>query len=240
MNLLSKSGVNTVRTSISNAVKKAKNTKLFNKVPLLPVLIAAAVILVALFAFAVFRMVQDSSQSQTTDNPVVAQYRERLPQLAEQVKQNPNDASARRNYAVALYATGNTDKAAKEYEKAIELEGDDAVLRNNLGNTYRDQGKYEKAISEYKKAIELNPKLQNPYVNMANIQMYNLNKPEEAISTYQDAIKSLPDSTQLKVLLGLAYEQAGNEDQAAKTYKAILANDPENKAAKSNLERLKQ
>lgn len=172
------------------------------------------------------------------DNPVANQYREKLPELQKAADSNKTDISAQREYAVALYATGDTKGASKYYEKAVKLNDTDATLHNNLGNTYRDLGQLDKAISEYRKAISLNKKLINPHVNLANVQLYSQNKPDDAIKTYNDALKAIPDNDQLRLLLGLAYEKKGDTASAKKTYQSILSNDPDNAGAKANLDRL--
>lgn len=198
--------------------------------------IAAIVISLLIIGAAVY-FARDT-QPPTSNNEVVKYYQQQLPGLSDKVKQTPDDPIARRDYAVALYATGDVEAAKQQYEFAIKLKGNDATLHNNLGNTHRDLGDYDKAIASYETAIKLNPQHQNAYINMANIQQNSLKKPEDAITTYHRAITALPDDTQLKLLLGLAYEQAGNIPEAVQTFKSIIKTHPDHQAAHSNLERL--
>lgn len=198
------------------------------------------IVAVILAGTGTFFVLKNLNTKQTDSNAITSQYRERLPELEQKVKDNPNDASAHKEYAVALYATGDMKKAKEQYEAAIKLNGSDATAYNNLGNTYRDLGDINKAIESYKKASELSPKLVNPYVNLANIQLYSQNKPQDAIATYQAALKQLPDNDQIRVLLALAYEKADDISNAKQTYENILARDPDNAAAKANLDRLNQ
>lgn len=196
----------------------------------------AGVLLFALVAWFAYRSLQPAKV--VVDNPVANQYREKLPELKKTAESNKSDVSAQREYAVALYATGDTKAASTYYEKAVKLNDGDATLHNNLGNTYRDLGQVGKAIAEYRKAISLNKKLINPHVNLANVQLYSQNKPDDAITTYNDALKAIPDNDQLRLLLGLAYEKKGDTANAKKTYQSIVANDPDNAGAKANLDRL--
>lgn len=198
--------------------------------------VGAALVVVLVGGWFVYTMLDDKPTS--SDNPVVNQYREKLPALEKAAKKNQNDTTAQRDYAVALYATGDTKKAKVYYEKAVRLSGNDATLHNNLGNVYRDLGEIDRAVVEYRKASELNPKLINPYVNLANVQLYSQNKPDEAIVTYRAALRSMPDNDQIRLLLGLALEQKGNRSAAKQVYEAILAADAENAAARANLDRL--
>lgn len=169
---------------------------------------------------------------------VAAEYQKRLPELEDAVKSSPKDASVRKNYAVALYATGNFEKAKQQYEAAVKINDKDSTAYNNLGNVYRDLKNTDKAIEAYKKSIELNSKSINTYVNLANVQLYTLNKSDDAIATYKSGLKALPNNEQLELLLGIAYEQSGDIARAKQTYQNILSRNGENVAAKANIERL--
>lgn len=173
-------------------------------------------------------------------NPVVVAYQQKLPSLEKAVKAKPNDADARVAYAQALYVTGDKTAAETQYKEAAKLDPKNPTTQNNLGNTYRDLGDYTAAQAAYRQAIKLNPTSQNAYVNLANLQIYTLHKPADGIATYQEAISKIGAAPQFELLLGLAYEQNGQNDKAEATYKAILSKDPANQAAKDNLSRLQK
>jgi tetratricopeptide (TPR) repeat protein len=199
------------------------------------ILILAVVLFI--LAISIWLVIQNHHKVQVT-NPVVATYAKQLPDLKKKAETNPNDANARKNYAVALYVTRDLEQAKQQYEAATVINDKDAVTYNNLGNVYRDLGKINEAIDAYKKSLELDPDSVNTYANLANIQMYSKNKPLDAIETYKTGLSHLPGNTQLQLLLGLAYEQAKDIPSAKQTYENILANDKDNTAAKANLERL--
>ncbi|MBC7746878.1 tetratricopeptide repeat protein [Pedobacter sp.] len=199
-------------------------------------LLYGAVIVVV--AIGTVLLIKELNPPAQISNPVADQYRATLPELAKKVKDTPKDANAHKEYAVALYATGDTKKANEQYQAAAKINDKDATTYNNLGNTYRDLGDLDKAVEAYKKASSLNAKLINPYVNLANVQLYSQEKPADAIATYKTALKALPDNNQIRVLLALAYEQSGDINSAKQTYQDVLANDPENAAAKVNVARL--
>jgi tetratricopeptide (TPR) repeat protein len=202
---------------------------------------AVVVVLVLLIAWLVYALFSDGTTdapANKSTNPAVLQYQKQLPDLKKAAEDKPKDANAQSNYAVALYATGSTKDAETYYKKAIALKPNDATLYNNLGNAQRDLKDYHAAVGSYKKSISLNDKLMNPYVNLANLEIYTLNKPADGIDTYQQALKALPGNAQVQILLGLAYEKQGNTAQAKKIYQSVLDQDPNNAAAKSNLERL--
>jgi tetratricopeptide (TPR) repeat protein len=158
--------------------------------------------------------------------------------LKKAAEDHPDDANAHKSYAVALYASGDPAAARVEYEKVVRLSPKDALAYNNLGNIYRDLHETDKAIAAYKKAIDLNPRSVNTYANLASVQQHNQERIDEAIATYQQGLKVLPDDSQLQLLLGLAYEANHDTTRAVQTYKNILTHDPGNTAAKANLTRV--
>lgn len=173
-------------------------------------------------------------------NPSVAEYQRQLPALKDTATKNPKDMDAQKNYAIALYASGDANAAKAQYEKVLQLNPADASAYNYLANAERDLGQPKDAVNSYKKAIELDPKQVNYYANLANVQLYSLNTPNDAITTYLGGLKSIPNNSQLEYLLGVAYEKNGQNDQAKATYGHILTYDPTNQLAKSALERLQK
>jgi len=184
----------------------------------------------------------DRNSDDTSDqpkNPIARQFEQQLPSLKQKAEKNPSSFDAQRDYAVALYATGNTKEAKERYERALRIR-EDATTYNNLANAQRDLGNYNDAIDAYKKAINANPKLVNPYTNLANIQMYSLNKTDDAIDTYRQALKEIPNDPNVQVLLALAYEKKGDIPSAKQTLKSAQAANPEDKTIQANLARIEQ
>ena len=87
----------------------------------------------------------------------------------------------------------------------------------------------------YKKAIEINKTAINPYVNLANIQLYTQDDADAAIDTYKQALRAIPYNNDFETLLAVAYEQKGDKESAKNTYQNILSRDAENKAAQAGL-----
>ena len=209
-----------------------------NKHKAISIVIGGIILLIAA-GLIVFFVLNHKDKPEVPQTQIGLEYQQKLPELKSSVDNSPKDATARKNYGVALYATGDLEAAKKQYEEAAKLDDKDAVTLNNLANTYRDLGQTDKAIDTYKKSIQLNPKSLNTYANLANVQLYSKNKPQDAIATYTSGLRELPDNTQLQQLLAVAYEQASDNTNAIKTYEAILAHDADNAAAKAAIERLK-
>jgi Tfp pilus assembly protein PilF len=54
-------------------------------------------------------------------------------------------------------------EAAREYEKAVQIDSGYAEAHSNLGYSYRKQGYYNEAVASYKRAIALDPELSEAY-----------------------------------------------------------------------------
>lgn len=200
--------------------------------------LAGILVLSGLAGWIIDRSKSDTASDQPK-NPIARQFKQQLPSLKEKAEKNPSSFDAQRDYAVALYATGDTKEAKERYERALRIRKD-ATTYNNLANAQRDLGNYEDAVNAYKKAIEANPKLVNPYTNLANIQMYSLDKTDDAIDTYRNALKEIPNDPNLQVLLALAYEKKGDVPSAKQTLKSAQASHPDNKSVQANLARIEQ
>ena len=203
----------------------------------LPIIIGVIVLIVALAGVGIYFAINNKQKTELTG--VAAEYQERLPELKKEAENNPDNAESRKKYAIALYATGEKDLAEKQYEEVVRINDQDGVAYNNLGNAYRDNKKTDKAIEAYKKAIEINKTAINPYVNLANIQLYTQDDADAAIDTYKQALRAIPYNNDFETLLAVAYEQKGDKESAKNTYQNILSRDAENKAAQAGLERLK-
>lgn len=223
------------KNSLNN--KLGATAKWIKKNSLISISVAVLVVLI-ISAVVIYNFNRPQSKVLSSNNQVISEYKSKLPELQKSVSANNNSATAHKNYAVALYVTGNYEAAKNEYEAAVKIDGKDSTTYNNLGNTYRDLGKYDKAKTAYEKAFEINPTSINPYVNLANIQLYTQNNSNAATDTYKKALKAMPDNAQISLLLGIAYEKAGKTTEAKQTYQDILAKNAEDKAAKAGLDRL--
>ncbi|MFS8130861.1 MAG: tetratricopeptide repeat protein [Candidatus Dojkabacteria bacterium] len=193
------------------------------------------IVLVALF----IRNSTQNSQKPAVGNPIIESYKNNLPDLAAKAT-NSTDPKAIRNYAVALYATGDLESAKTQYLREKELNPNDAILYNNLGNIYRDSGEYQNAVDAYQKSIDLDKSQLNVYINLANLYIYVLQKPDLGYGVYLKGIENSPNNKEALLLpLANAYKDAGLKQKAIDTYNQILAIDPSNAAVKAILEGLK-
>lgn len=111
-------------------------------------------------------------------------------------------------------------KAILEYQRALTLMPDSVDVMTRLASTYEDTGKIELAVKEYKSALRVkaSPEI---YLDLGNIH-YKLRQYEEAISTYQKALRMDPDQVQVYNNLGLAFERKGEPQEAAACYEKAI------------------
>lgn len=174
------------------------------------------------------------------DEPLtlIDQYRQQLPELEKKSKEgNVNDLQ---QYGVALYVTGNLEKAEEIYRKQIQIDDKNVLAHNNLANTLRDEKKFDQAVEEYKKAIELSPKATNSYFNLASVYQYSLKDFDKAIEIYEKGMTANPEVVDFPNMAGLAAEQKGDTDKAEKYFQKALSVQADNQTAKAGLERLKK
>jgi tetratricopeptide (TPR) repeat protein len=230
VDITTNSQVNTQSASPGPADKNLQKRK---KIIYIAIGVAAFILLLTIILF-----VNKDEEEPKSSNPIVADYQQQLPDLEKKAADNPDDPKAQYDYAVALYATGDIEKAKDQYEKAAELDKNNASLQNNLGNAYRDLEEYEQAVESYKQAIAVDAKFLNAYMNLASLYLYTLDQPDKAIKTYQDALKNMPDNQEVQVLLGMAYEKSGEKTKAKETYQDVLEANPNNTAAQAGLKRV--
>ena len=192
------------------------------------IIVIVAIVTVIALAIILLVSLNNGNKVSTNNNAalVMNQYKQQLPSLKKQAEANPTNTTNLKNYAQALYATGNNNEAIKQYNKALTINNNDSDALNKLANIYRDEANYNQAVKLYSEAINLNPKLYNAYVNLATVQSYLLNDNNAAINTYTKALSVFTDTDdvmKLKLQLADTYNKSGNKANAITTYKSIIA-----------------
>ncbi len=82
----------------------------------------------------------------------------RIKGCSQMIQNDPADAAAYHNRAVAFGLLGDLDHAIADYTKTIEIKPDNAGAYENRGRAYASKGDYTHAIADALKATELAPK----------------------------------------------------------------------------------
>lgn len=207
-----------------------------------PIEIVALVIgiaLIVVLVYLAFFKNKGNTEGENIKNPILESYLAKLPELKQLAESDTTNTQYMRDYAIALYATGDIEGSKNYYEKELEINKEDPVLYNNAGNAYRDSGIYQKAVDSYQKSIDLDAHQTNAYNNLANMLIYTMNELEIGIGVYEKAISSNPENAeQFLISIASAYEQNNDKANAVKKYNEVLQLNQYNTVAKSALERL--
>ncbi len=146
-----------------------------------------------------------------------------------EVRLQPDDASAHRYLALALKNLGLPADAVVEYREALRLEPDDLATQLMLGEALGLQGvglnqkgalaeatdKLVESVAVHREVIRQKPDYAKAHSDLAGV-LLSLNKLDEAVTEYREAIRLTPELGEYHVLLGLAlHAQKKHEDAIA-------------------------
>lgn len=151
-------------------------------------------------------------------------------------------AEAYLNLGNAYMNLGNARDSLNAYNRAGEIKPDFADAYNNIGLIYSAQNNEAKAAAFYQKAVQINPDYADAYYNLGNA-FNRLGKIEEAITSYAKAIEIDPKGPRAGAYynnLAVMYAVTGKKEEAIALYEKIAVLYPDLKAARQNLENLKE
>jgi len=156
----------------------------------------------------------------------------------DQIRDIPKKAVQAYEKALEENRKGQTAKAIRLFEEAIKIAPDFYHAHNNLGVAYVRMSRYEEAEAEYKKARELNPKVDQPLLNLALLYITQADarraegRPvygkllDDAMDLLDAAIKIKPNSAYAHYYLGTAYYKSEFYEEAEKSLKRAGELDP--------------
>jgi len=118
-----------------------------------------------------------------------------------------------------------TELALKDFQQAVEIDGEDPEYWFDLALTYQNLNRYEEASTAYRRAIELVPKHAYPYNNLG-ILYKEQKQYEEAIAAYQRAIELDPRFAYPHYNLGSLYSDQKHYEEAIAAYQRAIELDP--------------
>jgi tetratricopeptide (TPR) repeat protein len=129
--------------------------------------------------------------------------------------------------------------ALKLINKAIEMEPKDPRNYSIRGNVQVNLHNVKEAFADYDKSLRMDPKDPWLYLNRA-IAFYTIQEPDQAIMDYDDALKLVPAGQDtIKYVLtnnrGNAKSMMRDFKGAYEDYKSVLAYDPRNIGALTNI-----
>jgi tetratricopeptide (TPR) repeat protein len=164
----------------------------------------------------------------------------------EALRINPAYTEAALNLVVTCNDLGKYAEAKDVYEKAMAAskrapreidpfaKGKIANMHAGVGAAYRGVSLFEEAVREYEHALALCPTFVDIRTELGNTRR-ELGDLPGAIQELERVRAENPKFIAGRLRLGLAYHAAGRRDDAAAEWRAVLATDAENSAAKMYL-----
>ncbi len=122
------------------------------------------------------------------------------------------------------------------YEHAIEAGGDNFMAYYGLGTVLSLEGKADEAATALKKSILLRPTYAKAYTNLGMVLLFQLQRPEEAISYFYKAIELEPRSANAQNGAGAALAMLKRPRDAVAYFEKALELDPNLEEARRNLD----
>ncbi|MDD5063907.1 MAG: tetratricopeptide repeat protein [Phycisphaerae bacterium] len=148
----------------------------------------------------------------------------------------PDSATAYDKLGTAFFFLKRIPEAMQYYLKSIELDPNDSASQNNIGNAFVMQGQLSQAVEHYEISLSLKEDAET-LNNLANA-LAGLGKFQEAVISYNKALRISPNDAGIYCNLAVCFEKQGKTDDAVTTYRKVLSLDPQNIHAKQALERL--
>lgn len=166
-------------------------------------------------------------------------YSQALTVALEMEKQYPANADVHNFKGKMQSATGNNSAAVLSFSKAIQLEPGNKWFYINKATAQAESGKLQDALQTIKDLNSRYPGWSIGY-NFKAALLHTLNKNEEALLAYKEAISSEPKSAQIMANRGDLYLQLGDKAKALQDYNAALAIQPDYSRAKLKINDLTQ
>jgi tetratricopeptide (TPR) repeat protein len=116
---------------------------------------------------------------------------------------------------------GKRGEAMKNFEAAVKVAPDFYAAHNELGIAYQDAGRMDDAENEFLRAHYLNESSADPLVNLTSLYL-DENKPDLAVTTGEEAVKTNSRSASAFFNLGLALYKLARLDKAEAALKKAL------------------
>jgi cytochrome c-type biogenesis protein CcmH/NrfG len=147
--------------------------------------------------FTIYKTGDTVSDSPTTNSQQSSKDEERhqnILKLEAEVTANPEDFQAWRQLGNLYFDHNEPEKAIAAYSKSLEFHSGDANILTDLGVMYRRTKQPQKAIESFNKGIQMEPTHEPARFNKGIVLLYDLNKPGDAIATWEELLKINPQA----------------------------------------------
>ncbi len=132
-----------------------------------------------------------ASQNPARNAPI--QDSARMFALEQQLKSNPNNASAWMELGNLYYDAKKYQDAIRAYIQYLSINPNNANVLTDLGTMYRRAGNPTEAIASFDKAMELDPRHEHARYNKGIVLYYDVGFQDEAVKVWQELSKINPN-----------------------------------------------
>jgi tetratricopeptide (TPR) repeat protein len=149
----------------------------------------------------------------------------------------PDSSNLKDNFANALDARGQSDKAMRLYQEVLERDPLYWRSNYNLGHAYLKAGRYREAEQSLTRAVQIDGSDPDEYILLAAAQRQQ-NELDDAIRNAERAIQISPQSSGYHYTLGTILRASGNRNRALSEFNQELADHPEYTPARDEIRSL--
>ena len=154
-----------------------------------------------------------------------------------QVTSTKGSAASHLQLAYAYQRAGNYSRARREYAVVLSADPRNTAAEFNLGQIDELEGDTRAAAKHYRTALSIDQGNELAAKQLAIIEYANQDW-KGLLGTLEPAVAASPDMSDLRFLLGVAYEKSGQRKKAIAEYKMALRFTPNLREAKAALARL--
>lgn len=137
--------------------------------------------------------------------------------FADTVSRSPSSAKAHFNYGTALVETGDGQRAAEEFRRAVQIAPEYPEAHNGLGTILLSMRNLSEAETEFRAALREKSDLANAWVNLG-VTLARAGRDGEAASALSASIRLNPNLPLAHANLGVIAERRGDRDLAIDEY----------------------
>ena len=142
-------------------------------------------------------------------------------------KKDPKDPYPLLGLAKIALERKQMEELGNYLQRAVETAPDDSNIQTTWGHYLFFRGRLPAAEAAYKKGIELSPTALRPRLELADLYLTAMRRPQDAIAAYQGAAAQGCDTVHLHYMLGNAFLATGKEKDAAAEYERALHLQPQ-------------
>ena len=135
---------------------------------------------------------------------------------------------------------GDDKLSISAYKEALKIDEDHFLALNNIAVSYTEIGEYKKAEEAYRKLVAASPGDVSVYRKLADVYAIQHPDDEEGVATIiKSGLEVVFEPADLISYLATYYRNRGNTPKAIEYFEILARIMPENKAAQSELDRLR-